>query len=170
MGFATKLLGTGIATAITATVGTLATDPNTAWYKTRKKPDWQPPNLVFPIAWTGLYATIAGSSAKVLANLDEQEERALTETRREEIRKERRSFKRSLGINLTLNAGWSILFWQGRNLKVATVEAAALAVSSACLMRRAGKVSTGAGAALVPYTAWTTFATTLTGKIAQLNE
>ena len=170
MGFTKKLVGTGIATAVTATIGTLATDPDTAWYKTRRKPDWQPPNEVFPVAWTALYATIAGATAKVFADLDRQEDRALTNARREEIQKERSAFKRSLGLNLALNAGWSILFWQGRNATVTAVESTALAVSSACLARRAGKVSTGAGLALVPYAAWTTFAAALTGKIAQLNE
>lgn len=170
MGFFKKLVGTGLATAATAAVGTFATDPSTPWYKTRKKPQWQPPEEVFPIAWTGLYVLIAGSSARVLAKLDEQQSRALTKSKQEEVEAERKSFKRSLGINLALNAGWSILFWQGKNLKLATVEAVALAASSAGLMARSGKVSTGAGIALVPYAAWTAFAAALTGKIAQLND
>lgn len=170
MGFAKKLLGTSIATAATAAVGSIATDPNSAWFKTRKKPSWQPPSEVFPIAWTALYGTIAGASAKVFSELDKREDKALTEGRREEIRSERSSFKRCLGLNLALNAGWSVLFWQVRNMKLATAEAAALAVTSASLARRAGKVSTGAGALLIPYAGWTAFATALTAKITQLND
>lgn len=170
MGFIKKLLGTGIATAATAAVGSLATDPNSAWYKSLKKPEWQPPSAALPIVRTALSATIAAASAKVLNDLDKQEEAALTPARREKIAKQRRGFKWSLGANLALNAGWSALFWQGRNLALTAAGAGVLAASSAGLARRAGKVSTGAGIVLAPYALWTVFASGLSAKLAQLND
>lgn len=197
MGFAKNLIKTSIATGVTAAIGSAVTDPNTLWYKLQDKPEWQPPQLAFPIAWSALYVSIAGASAAVLTKLDEKQAAAhgvtsvtsangsIVEGELEEaieaaravsaerdtatIAKERKAFKRALGVNLVLNAGWSYLFWQGRNNWVSTAEAAALAVSSIDLARRAGKVSKGAGAALVPYAAWTSFATALTGSIAQRN-
>lgn len=199
MSFIKNLVKTSIATGITAAVGSAVTDPDTLWYKMQDKPEWQPPQQAFPIAWTALYASIAGASAVVLTKLDKKKaatagvtetikhptDGRLTEGELEEaiegarydasdidpkdIKKERRAFKRALGVNLVLNAGWSYLFWQGRNNWVSTAQAGALAVSSIDLARRAGKVSKGAGLALVPYAAWTTFATALTGSIAQRN-
>lgn len=208
MSYLKNLAKTAAVTGVTATIGTLVTDPRSAWYKLQSKPSWQPPTKVFPFAWTALYATIAASSATVLTRLDkkksataglaetsgkiiEGEIEEAVESAREAatiladkaaakgkapkksadatIADERQSFKRALGLNLVLNAGWSYLFWQGRNNAVSTVEAAALAVSSIDLARRAGKVSKGAGVALLPYAAWTTFATVLTGSIAKRN-
>ena len=59
-------------------------------------------------------------------------------------------------MNLALNAGWNWLFWRVRKPWPATVEAAALTISSAdpggpCRTARSHR---GAGAALVPYAAW----------------
>lgn len=153
-------LTAGLTTAA-ATVGTLATDPNTRWYKALDTPTWQPPNWLFPVAWTGLYASIAASSADVLTRLDASP--------RPSEGQARTRYLQALGTNLVLNAGWSVLFWKGRNNVVSTVEAAALAVSSADLARRAAQVSPAAGAGLAPYAAWTAFATALTGEIARRN-
>lgn len=169
MKFWRKLVKTGIATTATAAIGSIATEPETLWYKMQKKPDWQPPATVFPVAWTALYAAIAGSSAAVLTKLDRAEAEARTLEQKEDARRERRSFTKALGVNLVLNAGWSILFWQGRNKTASAIEAGALALSSADLTRRAFRVSKRAGIALVPYTVWTMFATALTTDIARRN-
>lgn len=170
MAYWKSLLGTGTATAVTAAVGTLVTDPDTAWYKKQAKPDWQPPQWLFPVAWTGLYVTIAASSARVLSTLDRQRKEAVSEEAQERITKDRRGFRRALGLNLVLNASWSALFWQGRDNTISAVEAGVLAASSIDLARRASHVSKPAGVALVPYAAWTSFATVLTTQIARLNK
>ena len=54
----------GALSAAAAAVGGLATDPQSAWYRSLKLPPWQPPSVAFPLVWTGLYASIAGASAK----------------------------------------------------------------------------------------------------------
>lgn len=169
MSFGKRLLQTGIVTSATAAIGTAVTDPDTLWYKLQRKPSWQPPKWLFPVAWTALYGSIAASSAKVLQTLDEQEAAAVDAGEKREIAAEKDSYQRALGLNLVLNAGWSALFWQGRNHQVSAVEAAALAVSSVDLARRSAKVSRGAGAALIPYGLWTSFATALTTAIAKRN-
>lgn len=203
MGFLKNLAMTGAATAATAAIGTLVTEPDQLWYKLQRKPSWQPPQIAFPIAWTALYASIAGASAQVLTKLEERQEdvesRAVRSTRKpgEPIleygdesdaqathkydaadaatealtyREEARDFKIALGVNLVLNAGWSALFWQSKNNWLSAAEAALLAGSSIDLARRAGKVDKAAGAALVPYALWTTFATALTTSIAAKND
>lgn len=138
----------------TAVVGSVATDTSTPWYRALTKPAIQPPPWVFPIVWTGLYASIAAVVGQSLADLRERGEQS-----------EYAELQKALAANLALNASWSILFFKGKQPGAATVEAAALAASSADLSRRAMAVKKSRGAFLLPYVAWTSFATVLTGAI-----
>ncbi|HZK06149.1 MAG TPA: TspO/MBR family protein [Actinomycetaceae bacterium] len=151
-------VGTTLATALTATAGSLATEPDSAWYRGIRKPEWQPPSLAFPIVWTALYAGIAYASAStiVASREDGDDDEALR-------------FKRALALNLGLNAGWSFTFFRAHNPPLAAAVAAALALSSADLKRRAWKVRRKNGLLLAPYAAWTSFATVLSAEIARLN-
>lgn len=149
----------GLVTPVTtALVGSLATDPDSLWYRTLRKPAFQPPAWVFPVAWTALYADIALTSSLVLADLGEQ-----GRTR------EQKRYAAALAGNLALNAGWSVLFFTRKQVRPACVDAVALAVSSADLVRRAARTSPERGVLLAPYAAWTGFAAGLTGAIARLN-
>ena len=61
------LVGTGLATAAAAVVGSVASRQGVqTWYTTIRKPDYVPPNAVFPIAWTALYVDIAATSAAAI--------------------------------------------------------------------------------------------------------
>lgn len=152
------LAETTIATTAAAVVGALATDPDSAWYEGLDKPSWQPPSAAFPLVWTPLYGVIAGTSASVIRTLEDRGEH-----------RRAAAYRRSLGVNLALNAGWSVLFWRGRRLGVTTAEAALLAAGSTDLARRAREAGDGHGAALAPYAVWCTFATVLSGAIARRN-
>lgn len=152
------LLRTSVAVAATAVAGVLATDPDSRWYRSLRKPDWQPPGPAFGAVWTPLYADLAVTSAVALddlLDLGRQEERA--------------AYLRALSANLVLNAGWSWLFWRGRKPWLAAAECAVLAVSSADLVRRTSRADRVAGAALAPYAAWCAFATALSTAIAVKN-
>lgn len=152
------LLATSAATAAAAVVGSIATDPGSAWYRGLTLPSWQPPALAFPLVWTALYADIAGTSASVIRSLEDDGHS-----------EQARDYRRALGVNLALNAGWSVLFWRSRRLDIATAEAALLALSSADLVRRARAAGDGHAALLAPYAAWCGFATVLTAAIARRN-
>ncbi|QGU03349.1 TspO/MBR family protein [Corynebacterium comes] len=145
---------TSAAVIATAVAGSLATDTSSSWYRSLTKPSIQPPAWVFPVAWTGLYASIAAVAGRSLADLRESGDTA-----------EYQALRNALAANLTLNAGWSALFFKGHQSGLATLEAGALAISSADLARRTMAVSRSRGAFLLPYAAWTTFATVLTGTI-----
>src|SRR4051794_21362519 len=54
---------TATATVAAVALGSLATAPASAWYRSLELPDWQPPPVAFPVVWTALYADIAASSA-----------------------------------------------------------------------------------------------------------
>lgn len=149
---------TSAATALTAVAGSLATGPGTLWYRTLDLPSWQPPRAAFPVVWTTLYADIAVTSAGVLTDL---EERGLSD--------EARRYRWALLTNLALNAGWSLLFFRLHRPWAAALESALLTASSADLARRAGASGAGRRNRLLPYPAWTAFATALTTAIARRN-
>lgn len=162
--FPARLVQTGAATVAAAVVGSLATNPDDAWYRSLSLPNWQPPKAFFPIVWTGLYTGLAVTSAAVLAHHDME---AGSGSAKAQGR--RTGFQRALAVNLALNAGWSLIFWRVRNPALADVEAAALAASTIDLARRAARVDPRLGLSLVPYAAWTSFAKILTSAIAKRN-
>lgn len=151
----TSYAGAAAAVVVTAIAGSVATDPKTTWYRKLDKPSWQPPSWAFPVAWTALYASIAVASGKALAD-DSNEER-------------RSRYKRSLLVNLALNAGWSYTFFKAHRLGLASVVAGLLAASSSNLAKQAGEVDPKLKIALTPYSAWTAFATALTTDIWKRN-
>lgn len=153
------LIGTGLATAAAAVVGSVASREGVqGWYTKIRKPGYVPPNAVFPIAWTTLYVDIAATSAAAIDRFraDGQDAKA-------------RAYIAALGVNLALNAGWSWVFFARRQLGPSVVVAAALAASSADLARRAGDADLKLGAALAPYPLWCSFATVMSADIWRLN-
>lgn len=153
-----NLAVTSAATVAAAAVGSIATTTGNAWYRSLDLPAWQPPQAAFPVVWTSLYADIAMTSAAVLTDLERQ-------GRLDEAR----AYRRALYVNLSLNAAWSVMFWRLRRPWIAAAESALLTVSSADLARRAGASSGGRRNLLLPYAAWTGFATALTVAIARRN-
>jgi len=146
------------AVAATAALGAVAsTDVQSRWYAGLEKPAIQPPAVVFPIVWTTLYTDIAVTSAIVLDRLGREDPAVAT------------AYRRALAINLVLNTSWSWVFFKGHQLGPAIVVAAALAVSSTDLARRAARAGRPAAAALAPYAAWCSFATILTAAIWRRN-
>jgi translocator protein len=145
-----------VAAAVTATAvaGSVATDPNSAWYRRLRKPSWQPPPAAFPVVWTPLYVLIGVAGT-----------RALNRT----TGTDRAAFARAFGVNLVLNAGWTGMFFRARNPTAALAEIAVLNLSNGVLLRRAAAADRLAVAALAPYVAWTVFATCLNGAIVRLN-
>ncbi|MDG4789476.1 tryptophan-rich sensory protein [Micromonospora sp. WMMD1102] len=149
------LVGTGLATAATAAAGSIATDPNSAWYRSLDKPAWQPPPVAFPVVWTPLYASIAFAAARAL---DATSSAA-----------QRRGLRRAYAIDLVLNAGWTALFFRAHRPRLALAELVLLNAANAALLRRAWRADRVAGATLLPYLAWTGFATALNTAIALRN-
>lgn len=149
-----NLAFSGAAVTAAAVAGSLATEPDSAWYRTLDKPSWQPPGVAFPIVWTALYADIAATSTGVLTELERRGEEA-----------QATGYRRALTTNLALNGFWSWLFFRWHHLPAATVGAGVLAANSIALARRAGRVEPRYGRFLAPYAAWTCFATVLSGVL-----
>jgi translocator protein len=153
------LAATTLSVGATSGIGSIASQPRiTRWYSRLRKPSYVPPNGVFPVAWTTLYADIAVTSATAIDRL-----RAAGRD------DEARNYVVALAANLILNAGWSWLFFKFQKLGASAIGAAVLAASSADLARRAAAADPRAGAALVPYPLWCAFATVMSGHIWLLN-
>jgi tryptophan-rich sensory protein len=136
---------------VAALLGGLATDPDSRWFRDLQKPPWYPPPQAFGIVWTGLYTGIAWASGEVFAHGGGP------------------SFGRAYAVNLALNAGWTPVFFRAHRPWAAAAESAVLTASTADLVRRASRVSPRAAAVLIPYAAWTAFATALTVAIGRRN-
>jgi benzodiazapine receptor len=147
-------LKTTAAVTAAAGIGSLVTRPGDPWYRRLSKPAWQPPGPAFPLVWTPLYGLIAFAGARVL---DAGRGR------------ERKAFAAAYGANLALNAAWTAIFFGARRPRAALAEIVLLNASNLDLLRRAWRADRAAGAAILPYVAWTGFATALNAEIARRN-
>lgn len=124
------------------------------WYPSLKKPTWVPPNVMFPIAWTLLYASM-GWAAHRVASLTGWLSHELTVY---------------YAGNLLLNVSWSPIFFGFGWMDVALVVIVALwAVVAGVLIPAFARVDATAGALLVPYACFLTFATALNIRMLMLN-
>ena len=138
-----------------AGIGSLATTSNIqTWYATLEKPFFNPPNWLFGPVWTLLYLLIGLSLYLVW------------------ITKTKSSKQRALiwfGVQLVLNALWSIVFFGLHQPWLAVVVILGLLVSIALTMRSFAGFSRTAALLLIPYICWVSFATVLNISIAILN-
>lgn len=124
------------------------------WYENLAKPPWNPPNWLFPPAWTLLYIMIAvagwlvwrragfGGAGLALA---------------------------VYGVQLLLNAGWSALFFGLRRPDLAMAEVVLLWLSILATILLFAPIHATAAWLMVPYLAWVTFAAVLNYSIWQRN-
>lgn len=145
----------GTAVAVAAGVGAGAVDADSAWYRALRKPDWQPPPWAFGAVWTPLYATIAYAAGRALG--------------RAEDASLRRGIGGSLAVNLALNAGWNWLFFARRSPAAGLAGTLLLDLSNADLLRRTARADRVAARVLLPYAAWSCFATALNASIVRRN-
>ncbi|THA51468.1 tryptophan-rich sensory protein [Streptomyces sp. A1136] len=145
---------TAAAVTAAAVLGARAVDAESRWYRGLRKPSWQPPPRAFGAVWTPLYASIAWAGG-----------RALTRARGPA----RRRLAVSLGVNLTVNAAWTWMFFGLRSPRAGLAGTLLLDLSNAELLRRTARTDARAAAALLPYAAWCAFATALNTSIASRN-
>lgn len=122
-----------------------------AWYARLRKPWFNPPNWLFPIAWAVLYLMIALSAWLVWRQTGLGPEIWLW-----------------FG-SLLLNAAWSWLFFGMRRMDLALAELAVFWVSIAAMVLAFAPVSAAAAWLMVPYLAWVSFAGFLNWTLWRLN-
>ena len=124
------------------------------WYPALNKPAFNPPGWVFAPVWTVLY---------FLMGL------ALWQIWRSEPSRGRSRAIAIFAVQLVLNALWSWLFFAWHQLALSFYEIVALDVAILATIVFFSKVRNSAAWLLVPYLAWSCFASVLTFTIWRLN-
>lgn len=139
--------------ASAAAVGAMA--PSFTAYNQLKQPFFAPPGWLFGPVWTVLYILMAVAAWLVWQKRGEVKIKAALIC---------------YGVQLLLNAFWTLLFfsWQLRFLAVIEIVVLlAMIIITAILFYRIKKV---AGVLLAPYIAWVSFATVLCSAVWWLNK
>jgi translocator protein len=151
---------TGLAAAVVSTqaiggVSALAAGGDfRSYFSALRKPPFTPPPAAFGPAWTTLYLMMAVAAWLVWRRgLDEQAAVALG----------------MFGVQLVLNALWSIVFFGRHRIGWALLEIALLWMTILLTIVLFWRVRPLAGALLLPYLAWVSFATYLNAGIWRLN-
>ncbi|MEO0999335.1 MAG: TspO/MBR family protein [Pseudomonadota bacterium] len=134
------LLGFGLACAGAASTGALFQPGE--WYRRIAKPDWTPPDWLFPIAWTILYALIAYSGWRVSLTGDPAAAAGLG----------------FWAAQLVFNATWSPVFFGLRRPGPALAILVAMWGSILLTIGTFAAVDLIAAILLVPYLVWVSFA------------
>lgn len=141
-------------TAAAAAIGGRGTSPDSSWYRSLDKPDWQPPGIAFPLVWTPLYGLIAWGTGRAIDAAPPAERQRLYAL---------------TAADLTLNAGWCWAFFDRQSPRAGLGVIAGLNLLNLALVREAARHDRTAAAALAPYVAWTGFATALNTSIWRRN-
>jgi translocator protein len=153
------ILGLGAAVAIPLAVGGLggiATARSIpTWYADLAKPSFNPPNWLFGPAWTLLYLLMGTASWLVWRQARKGKAIGLALA--------------LYGVQLALNLAWSFIFFGARRPFSAFVEIVPLWVLIAVTMAQFYRISKVAGALLIPYQLWVSFAAVLNFAVWRLN-
>jgi tryptophan-rich sensory protein len=151
-GFWPRLLLFGLLCAATAGIGARFTARGLGpWYDGLAKPSWTPPGSVIGAVWTVLFALIAIASALAAG------------------RGRPLAYAAALVVNLSLNAGWSYLFFARRAPSAALALLVVLELTCLVLVALAWPASRLAAGLLLPYAAWVAFAGLLNGSVVRMN-
>jgi tryptophan-rich sensory protein len=123
------------------------------WYTTINKPSFNPPSWVFGPVWTLLYLLMGIALYLVWVNKAKKKEKAYW----------------AFGIQLGLNALWSILFFGMRNPLFAFVEIIFLWTAILFTIIYFYKINKKTIYLLIPYILWVSFAAVLNFSIMILN-
>lgn len=125
------------------------------WYVTLQKPSWNPPSWLFGPVWTTLYA-LMGIAAFLVWSATTRgiDGRIKHGWRRRDVRAALTVF----GVQLMLNALWSIIFFGLHSPMWAFVEIIWLWIAIVATMVVFAKISKPAVWLLVPYVLWVSFA------------
>ncbi len=126
-------------------LGSVFVRTDTAWYKSIK-PSITPPDAVFGPVWTLLYLLISISLFISWQNAKPTQKRTLIIL---------------FGINLLANALWTLLYFGMQNPLAAFIDILIINLTTILLIVFLRKIKIAASNLLIPYLAWTSFATLL---------
>lgn len=148
------LIGWFVLSFSASAIGAVASVQAGAFYARLAQPSWAPPSSVFGPVWTVLYALMAIAAWLVW--------------RRGGVRANRNALSLFL-LQLALNALWSWLFFAWHLGGLAFAEIVVLWVLIVATLVSFWRVRPLAGALLIPYLLWVSFAVALNYSVWQLN-
>ena len=152
--WALPVLVAGGAAVLVSVLGATVTQIG-PWYRALAKPDWNPPDFAFPIAWTVIYAFTAVAGAIAWRH-------APTSAAREWL-------IGLFALNGFLNIMWSLLFFRMQRPDWALAEVVLLWLSILLLVIVTARYARTAALLLAPYLVWVAFAAVLNLAVVRLN-
>ena len=144
-------LSIGFTVAIAA-LATLFTDTSSEWYRSLELPAFQPPPLVFTIAWTLLYGLLAASMSLYTITGGYSKTAVLL-----------------YFLNGVASPLWTYIFFRCHNLMGAFFLLGAILALSILLYKSVYEKNRTAAYLLLPYVLWLSFALYLSYETAFLN-
>lgn len=142
-------------------MGSIFTIPSIdGWYEFLDKPELTPPSWIFAPVWTVLYACMGIAAFLMWSSYAKATE------------DEKRGIKMALalfGIQLVLNALWSIIFFGLQNPGAAFIDIIFLWFAILATIIAFARISKPAAWLLIPYIVWVSFAVYLNYSIYVLN-
>lgn len=153
LGSLLALLVSLLLVGLTATTG--ARFRPDGWYRELSKPSWTPPHIAFPIAWGILYLLMA-IAAWLIYMADDSTWRTASLV--------------AYALQLLVNAAWSWLFFERKQIVAALVDIMVLLALITIVIALFSQVNTLAAWLMVPYWLWVLLALTLNATIYRLNK
>ncbi len=139
-----------ITCCVAASTGTLF--PTGEWYKSLTKPVWNPPDWLFPIAWSILYVIIAYAGMRIALVANEY------------------PFAIALwALQISLNTIWTPVFFGLHKIRLAMWFMLGLWSTVLFMVLTYWSVDLLSSVLLIPYFFWVSFAAALNYKIMTLN-
>lgn len=140
--------------AIGAFIGSLTKTDISNWYSTLNRSSLTPPNYVFPIAWTILYAAIGACGAIIWRTASFPD---------------LRSIKTLYIVQLILNWSWTPLFFSYHLIGISLFVLISMDILVGALIWLTYRKIRSASQLLIPYLLWILFASYLNFYIWQYN-
>lgn len=153
-GWLAPLLVAAGAASLVAALGATLTDLG-PWYRGLAQPAWAPPDPVFPIAWTTIFALAALSATTAWRAMPTAAEREWLVT--------------LFAFNGFLNLLWSLLFFRVQRPDWALWEVGLLWLSILALILFVRRRSRLSAWLLLPYLAWVSVAALLNLEVVRMN-
>jgi len=155
------ILAVGLPILLGSTSGFITQTSVNTWFPTLRQPPGEPPRILFPIAWTALYASMGYASHLLIRASDTSSSRDVREAAAKAVT--------LYWIQLGLNMAWTPLFFGLKQVELALLDIVLLTGTTVALTVSAYKADPIAGYLLTPYVAWLGYATYLNGGIWYLN-
>lgn len=148
----------GAAALVLPNVLALAEGPqkprNAAWYASLRKPRFNPPEALMPVIWTVIESLLAFTGFRLM--------------RRSPSRARNRALF-GWGVITLMIGGWSLIFFGRKNLAASAAASAAMVAGGVYTYQTTRAVDVAAARAVLPFIAWTGFATLLATTIWRMN-